>query len=103
MTELRLIRVFERIELLKDAGRWGYRQPKKQRGIGGLAKSHWDYLLDEMVSKHCSFLLLHYSHSPTSDGCKWTFAKKDGGSSYSRTNLPTPPWIGTEQVARKNE
>ena len=49
MMELKLIRVFERIELLKDQGRWGFRQPKNQRGVGGLAKSHWDYLLDEMV------------------------------------------------------
>ena len=42
--------MFERIEMLKDAGRWSFRQPKKQRGVGGLAKTHWDYLLDEMVS-----------------------------------------------------
>jgi hypothetical protein len=34
---------------MKDAGRWSLRQPKKQRGIGGLTKSHWDYLMDEMV------------------------------------------------------
>ena len=50
MTELKLVRVFDRIELLKDAGRWSFRQPKKQRGVGGLNKTHWDYLLDEMVS-----------------------------------------------------
>jgi len=49
MTELRLIRTIERIELLKNDGRWSFRQPKKQRGIGGSVKSHWDYLLDEMV------------------------------------------------------
>ncbi|KAI0636780.1 hypothetical protein C8Q77DRAFT_1094591 [Trametes polyzona] len=48
MAELRLIRTFERIELLKDAGRWSFRQIKKQRGVGGLTKTHWDYLLDEM-------------------------------------------------------
>ncbi|TFY66666.1 hypothetical protein EVG20_g4430 [Dentipellis fragilis] len=46
--ELRFIRTLERIETLKDAGRWSYRQPKKQRGVGGLKKTHWDYLLDEM-------------------------------------------------------
>ena len=50
MTELRLIRTLERIESLKDGGRWSFRQPKKQRGIGGLVKTHWDYLMDEMVS-----------------------------------------------------
>ncbi|KAI0693277.1 hypothetical protein BC835DRAFT_1354362 [Cytidiella melzeri] len=48
LTELRLIRTFERIDALKDAGRWSFRQPKKQRGVGGLMKSHWDHLLDEM-------------------------------------------------------
>ncbi|CDO72899.1 hypothetical protein BN946_scf185002.g84 [Trametes cinnabarina] len=48
MQELRLIRTFERIEALKDAGRWSFRQIKKQRGVGGLTKTHWDYLLDEM-------------------------------------------------------
>ena len=54
MTELRLIRTIERIELLKNDGRWSFRQPKKQRGIGGSVKSHWDYLLDEMVGLHPS-------------------------------------------------
>lgn len=50
-TELRLIRTFERIDVLKEAGRWSFRQPKKQRGVGGLVKSHWDHLLDEMVTR----------------------------------------------------
>lgn len=50
MTELKLIRTFDRIESLKDGGRWSFRQPKKQRGVGGLLKTHWDYLMDEMVS-----------------------------------------------------
>ncbi|KAF9453258.1 hypothetical protein P691DRAFT_771618 [Macrolepiota fuliginosa MF-IS2] len=48
MAELKLIRTFDRIESLKDGGRWSFRQPKKQRGVGGLAKTHWDYLMDEM-------------------------------------------------------
>ncbi|TCD63291.1 chromatin modification- protein VID21 [Steccherinum ochraceum] len=48
ITELRLLRTLERVEQLKDAGRWSFRQPKKQRGVGGLTKTHWDYLLDEM-------------------------------------------------------
>ncbi|KAF8350819.1 hypothetical protein F5887DRAFT_941061 [Amanita rubescens] len=48
MAELRLIRAVDRIESLKDAGRWSFRQPKKQRGVGGLVKTHWDYLLDEV-------------------------------------------------------
>ncbi|KAJ7739697.1 hypothetical protein DFH07DRAFT_752123 [Mycena maculata] len=48
MAELRLIRTLEQVELLKDAGRWSFRQPKKQRGVGGLTKTHWDYVMDEM-------------------------------------------------------
>lgn len=54
-TEIRLIRTIERVEQMKDTGRWSFRQPKKQRGVGGLTKTHWDYLLDEMVGD----LLLH--------------------------------------------
>ncbi|KAF7295349.1 hypothetical protein MIND_01074300 [Mycena indigotica] len=48
MQELRLIRALEQVETLKDASRWSFRQPKKQRGVGGITKTHWDYLLDEM-------------------------------------------------------
>ena len=47
--ELRFVRVLERIEQLKEVGKWSYRQPKKQRGTGNLSKTHWDYLIDEMV------------------------------------------------------
>lgn len=50
MSELRFIRTLERVESLKNAGKWSFRQPRKQRGIGGLNKTHWDYLLDEMVN-----------------------------------------------------
>nr|VWO98692.1 RNA pyrophosphohydrolase (EC ((Di)nucleoside polyphosphate hydrolase) [Ganoderma boninense] len=48
ITEMHLLRVFDRIEKLKDTASWSFRQPKKQRGVGGLTKTHWDYLLDEM-------------------------------------------------------
>ncbi|OCH86567.1 hypothetical protein OBBRIDRAFT_890404 [Obba rivulosa] len=48
MTEVRLLRTLDRVEMLKESGRWSFRQPKKQRGVGGLTKTHWDYLLDEM-------------------------------------------------------
>ncbi|KIK63582.1 hypothetical protein GYMLUDRAFT_40630 [Collybiopsis luxurians FD-317 M1] len=48
MTELKIIRAVDRIELLKSSGRWSFRQPKKQRASGGIAKTHWDYLMDEM-------------------------------------------------------
>lgn len=47
--ELRLIRTMERIEAKKSNGRWSLRQPKKHRGPP-VPKSHWDWLLDEMVS-----------------------------------------------------
>jgi chromatin modification-related protein VID21 len=56
-TELRLIRVLERIEQLKEAGKWSYRQPKKQRGLGNVSKTHWDYLLDEMVRPFESLII----------------------------------------------
>lgn len=46
--ELRLIRTMERIEAKKASGRWSLRQPKKHRGPP-VPKSHWDWLLDEMV------------------------------------------------------
>ncbi|KAJ4487562.1 hypothetical protein J3R30DRAFT_946732 [Lentinula aciculospora] len=47
MTELKVIRAVDRIETLKS-GRWSFRQPKKQRTSGGITKTHWDYLMDEM-------------------------------------------------------
>lgn len=50
MTELKLVRAVDRIELLKSNGRWSFRQPRKQRASGGITKTHWDYLMDEMVS-----------------------------------------------------
>ena len=51
--ELQFVRACERVEMLKDEGRWSFRQPKKQRGMGGLSKTHWDYLMDEMVCCIC--------------------------------------------------
>lgn len=43
------MRTLERVESLENVAKWSYRQPKKQRNLGGLTKTHWDYLLDEMV------------------------------------------------------
>jgi chromatin modification-related protein VID21 len=63
MTELRLIRTMERVETLKE-GRWSFRQPRKQKGVGGLTKTHWDYLLDEMVRVSCH---IHYQLRPDSN------------------------------------
>jgi chromatin modification-related protein VID21 len=47
--ELRHMRAMERIEAKKSEGRWSLRQPKKGRGVP-VVKSHWDYMLEEMVS-----------------------------------------------------
>jgi chromatin modification-related protein VID21 len=47
--EVKFMRVMQRINQLKAEGLWSYRQPKKQKGPS-LPKSHWDYLLDEMVN-----------------------------------------------------
>ncbi|KZT11305.1 uncharacterized protein LAESUDRAFT_671115 [Laetiporus sulphureus 93-53] len=46
MTELRFIRTLDRVEMLKEGG-WSFRQPKKHRA-NHMAKTHWDYLMDEM-------------------------------------------------------
>ncbi|KAF7793082.1 hypothetical protein EIP86_004189 [Pleurotus ostreatoroseus] len=48
MTELKLLRTIERIDHLSKTTGWSFRQPKKHRGVGGLTKTHWDYLMDEM-------------------------------------------------------
>jgi chromatin modification-related protein VID21 len=48
LTELTLLRTLERIENLKTNKQWSFRQPKKQRAVGGLVKTHWDYLIDEV-------------------------------------------------------
>jgi chromatin modification-related protein VID21 len=50
MIELRLTRALERVEKLKDSGKWSFRQVRRTRGVGHLAKTHWDHLIDEMVS-----------------------------------------------------
>ncbi|PWN48969.1 hypothetical protein IE53DRAFT_370153, partial [Violaceomyces palustris] len=46
-TEQRFVRAMARIEKLKSAGEWSFRQPKKQKGPV-VRKSHWDHLLEEM-------------------------------------------------------
>lgn len=63
----------ERVEALKREGRWGFRQPRKQRGVGGTIKTHWDHLMDEMVSlvekRTRALLILHRN------GCGLTLGK----------------------------
>ena len=84
LTELRLIRTFDRIEMLKDSGRWSFRQPKKQRGLGGLIKTHWDYLMDEMVKREGQSI----SHGLTivdRNGCESISGRKGSGKLPSRT------------------
>jgi chromatin modification-related protein VID21 len=50
--ELVLTRAFERIEELRNANQWSFRQPKRQ--VIPHPKDHWAYLLDEAVS-HVTF------------------------------------------------
>lgn len=78
MAELRLIRTLERIESLKDSGRWSFRQPKKQRGIGGLVKTHWDYLMDEMVGPKSSFFS-DFKITSYRNGCELISGRKEDG------------------------
>jgi chromatin modification-related protein VID21 len=47
--ELQLVKSFERIESMKKEGKWSFRQIKKSRVSPG-QKTHWDYLMEEMVS-----------------------------------------------------
>ena len=80
MSELRLVRALDRIEGLKREGRWSFRQPKKQRGVGGLIKTHSDYLMDEIVrlSLFLSCSLIQ-SLMCDRDGCELTSAKNANG------------------------
>jgi chromatin modification-related protein VID21 len=55
MNEIRALRAIDRIDELKSKGQWSLRQVKRYRGVGGLAKSHRDYLMDEMVGLSFSF------------------------------------------------
>lgn len=48
IAEVRLTRALERVESLENVAKWSYRQPKRQKNLGGLTKTHWDYLMDEM-------------------------------------------------------
>lgn len=63
ITELRLMRTLERVESLENVAKWSYRQPKKQRNLGGTTKTHWDYLLDEMVTTTLSCFMGSLSYS----------------------------------------
>ena len=81
MAELRFVRTMERVEVLKSKDSWSWRQPKKQRGVGRLTKSHWDYLIDEMVT----FLLeriLALELTLSSDGCVSMFVKNADGNLF---------------------
>ncbi|KAJ2848876.1 chromatin modification- protein VID21, partial [Coemansia erecta] len=52
--EIIRVRVMERIEELKDKGKWSFLQPRKHRAPPR-NKAHWDYLLDEMTWMHTDF------------------------------------------------
>lgn len=61
VSELRLLRTLERVESLENVAKWSYRQPKKQRNLGGMTKTHWDYLLDEIVRNLIPLALLYFA------------------------------------------
>lgn len=46
-TEQKFIKAMARIDELKQAGHWSFRQPKRSRGPVE-RKTHWDFLLEEM-------------------------------------------------------
>ncbi|KAJ2489772.1 chromatin modification- protein VID21 [Coemansia sp. RSA 2050] len=52
--ELIRVRVMERIEELKEKGKWSFWQPRKHRAPPR-GKVHWDYLLEEMTWMHADF------------------------------------------------
>ncbi|KAI9598483.1 HSA-domain-containing protein [Syncephalis fuscata] len=45
--EVRLLRAIQRVEQLKEASMWSFRQPKRHKAPPR-TKTHWDYVLDEM-------------------------------------------------------
>jgi chromatin modification-related protein VID21 len=47
--ELLVVKAFERVDEMKAKGEWSLRQPQRQKQPV-IAKDHWAYLLDEMVS-----------------------------------------------------
>ncbi|KAJ1718782.1 chromatin modification- protein VID21, partial [Coemansia erecta] len=52
--ELIHMRVMERIDELKEKGKWSFWQPQKHRAPPR-GKAHWDYLLDEALWMHADF------------------------------------------------
>ncbi|KAJ1850695.1 chromatin modification- protein VID21, partial [Coemansia sp. RSA 486] len=52
--ELIHMRVMERIEELKEKGKWSFWQPQKHRAPPR-GKAHWDYVLDEVVWMQADF------------------------------------------------
>ncbi|KAJ2082519.1 chromatin modification- protein VID21 [Coemansia sp. RSA 988] len=53
--ELVRVRVMERIEELKEKGKWSFWQPQKHRAPPR-SKAHWDHVLAEMSWMHVDFL-----------------------------------------------
>lgn len=49
--ELKMVKAVQAIEDLKKKNMWSLRQPKRHKSVPR-TKTHWDYLLDEMVSVH---------------------------------------------------
>ena len=99
------MKAFERIENLKRAGKWSFKQIKKQRVAAGLVKTHWDYLMDEMVSmrftrgSHTSF---SFPRSPR-NGCELTSEKSVSGSLHLLMSFPPVCASGMRPARKRSE
>ena len=57
--ELIQLRILQRIEELKDEGKWSFYQLKQHKSVPR-SKTHWDYMLEEMVNIH-KILLCYFT------------------------------------------
>lgn len=80
MTEVKFTRAMDRVDSLKDVGRWSFRQVKKQRNLPVGTKTHWDYLMDEVVSGRLQSLLVYAYRNGCRNGCVSTFGRRENGS-----------------------
>lgn len=100
MTELKVIRAVDRIELLKS-GRWSFRQPKKQRASGGITKTHWDYLMDEMASGSNIFSCSSSEYPNFRNGCAQILGRSVNGKWLLHTIYLPLFWNGMLQEVER--
>ncbi|KAF8583656.1 hypothetical protein K439DRAFT_1201628 [Ramaria rubella] len=87
------MRALERIEKLKQEGRWSFRQPKKQKGPI-IAKSNWDWMIDEMRWMRTDFReerrwKIAVAFNLAHDVRAWHFATPDERKSLCIRNSPS--------------